>query len=72
MNDWLGRVIGVLTLTPYDSWRRTRAAHHASSGNLDRRGNADQTIRVRQARGFLVADDRSHSLWISRRDPFRA
>ena len=21
-NDWVGRVIGVLTLTPYDCWRR--------------------------------------------------
>ena len=36
-NDWVGRVIGVLTLTPYDFWRRMHAAHHASSGNLDRR-----------------------------------
>ena len=30
--------IGVLTLTPYDYWRRTHAIHHATSGNLDRRG----------------------------------
>ena len=22
-NDWVGRLIGVLTLTPYDSWRRS-------------------------------------------------
>lgn len=35
-NDWVGRVIGVLTLTPYDFWRHTHAIHHASSGNLDR------------------------------------
>lgn len=41
MNDWLGRAIGVLTLTPYDFWRRTHAAHHASSGNLDQRGMGD-------------------------------
>ncbi len=40
-NDWVGRVIGVLTLTPYDFWRRTHAVHHASSGNLDRRGMGD-------------------------------
>jgi omega-6 fatty acid desaturase (delta-12 desaturase) len=38
VNDWVGRVIGVLTLTPYDFWRRTHALHHATSGNLDRRG----------------------------------
>jgi omega-6 fatty acid desaturase (delta-12 desaturase) len=37
-NDWVGRAIGVLTLTPYDHWRRTHAVHHATSGNLDRRG----------------------------------
>jgi omega-6 fatty acid desaturase (delta-12 desaturase) len=40
-NDWTGRVIGVLTLTPYDYWRRCHAAHHASAGNLDRRGIGD-------------------------------
>ncbi len=37
-NDWVGRVIGVFTLTPYDYWRQTHAIHHATSGNLDRRG----------------------------------
>jgi omega-6 fatty acid desaturase (delta-12 desaturase) len=40
-NDWIGRIIGVLTLTPYGFWRRTHAMHHASSGNLDRRGLGD-------------------------------
>jgi omega-6 fatty acid desaturase (delta-12 desaturase) len=48
-NDWVGRVIGVLTLTPYDFWRRTHALHHASSGNLDRRGIGDiDTLTVRE------------------------
>ena len=37
-NDWVGRTIGVLTLTPYDYWRKTHAMHHATSANLDRRG----------------------------------
>jgi omega-6 fatty acid desaturase (delta-12 desaturase) len=40
-NDWIGRAIGVLTLTPYDFWRQTHAEHHATSGNLDRRGIGD-------------------------------
>ena len=40
-NDWVGRAIGVVTLTPYYHWRRTHAVHHASSGNLDRRGIGD-------------------------------
>jgi omega-6 fatty acid desaturase (delta-12 desaturase) len=38
LNDWLGRIIGVITLTPYDCWRQEHAIHHATSGNLDRRG----------------------------------
>ncbi|HEX5741435.1 MAG TPA: fatty acid desaturase [Pilimelia sp.] len=40
-NDWVGRVIGVLTLTPYGYWRRSHAVHHATSGHLDRRGTGD-------------------------------
>jgi omega-6 fatty acid desaturase (delta-12 desaturase) len=48
-NNWVGRVIGVLTLTPYDFWRRAHALHHASSGNLDRRGIGDiDTLTVRE------------------------
>ena len=40
-NYWVGRVVGVITLTPYDYWKRSHAAHHASAGNLDRRGMGD-------------------------------
>jgi omega-6 fatty acid desaturase (delta-12 desaturase) len=43
LDDWTGRAIGVLTLTPYDYWRRTHAAHHATAGNLDERGIGDIT-----------------------------
>jgi len=41
VSDWLGRVLGVLTLTPYDVWRRTHSIHHSNSGNLTRRGIGD-------------------------------
>src|SRR6266516_4848892 len=48
-NDWIGRVIGVLTLTPYDFWRRTHAIHHATSGNLEHRGIGDvDTLTVNE------------------------
>jgi acyl-lipid omega-6 desaturase (Delta-12 desaturase) len=43
-NDLLGWVLGVLTLTPYLAWRREHAMHHASTGNLDRRGIGDITV----------------------------
>ena len=46
-NDWLGRMLGILTLTPYDYWRRSHALHHAATGNLDDRGVGDvDTITV--------------------------
>ncbi len=48
-NDWVGRAIGVVTMTPYDHWRRLHAIHHATSGNLDRRGLGDiNTLTVRE------------------------
>jgi omega-6 fatty acid desaturase (delta-12 desaturase) len=49
LNDWVGRVIGVITLTPYDFWRRAHGIHHATSGNLDLRGIGDiDTLTVRE------------------------
>jgi omega-6 fatty acid desaturase (delta-12 desaturase) len=29
-NDWLGRIIGVVTLMPYGVWRSSHALHHAT------------------------------------------
>jgi omega-6 fatty acid desaturase (delta-12 desaturase) len=43
VNDAIGFVTGVLTFTPYAQWRREHALHHASSGDLDRRGYGDVT-----------------------------
>lgn len=40
-NDTVGFITGVLTLTPYYHWRWEHAIHHASAGNLDRRGVGD-------------------------------
>ncbi len=40
-NDWVGRCFGIITLTPYYVWRRSHAMHHATSGNLDKRGMGD-------------------------------
>jgi omega-6 fatty acid desaturase (delta-12 desaturase) len=52
-NDWVGRTIGVVTLTPYDHWQRSHAIHHASSGNLERRGIGDiDTLTVREYLGL--------------------
>ena len=40
-NDRLGLVIGVLVLTPYYDWKHDHAIHHATAGDLDRRGIGD-------------------------------
>ena len=52
-NNWVGRVIGVLTLTPYDFWRHCHLVHHRNSGNLDRPalGGID-TLTVRDFRAM--------------------
>ena len=40
-NDMLGAITGVLCFTPYRHWRWEHALHHASAGDLDRRGTGD-------------------------------
>ncbi len=51
--DVVGFCIGVLTLTPYQYWRRTHAYHHAHSGDLDFRGFGDvDTLTVAEYRAL--------------------
>jgi omega-6 fatty acid desaturase (delta-12 desaturase) len=40
-NNLVGWVTGVLTLTPYGEWTHEHAIHHATAGDLDRRGHGD-------------------------------
>jgi omega-6 fatty acid desaturase (delta-12 desaturase) len=48
-NDIVGTITGVLTFTPYYQWRWEHAIHHASAGDLDRRGIGDiWTMTVRE------------------------
>ncbi len=48
-NDAVGWFTGVLALTPYVQWRRDHVLHHASSGDLNRRGHGDVwTLTVRE------------------------
>lgn len=51
VSDWVGRLLGVLTLTPYDVWRRSHSIHHSTAGNLDQRGIGDvMTLTVEEYR----------------------
>src|SRR5216117_1266963 len=48
-NDILGFITGLLTFTPYHHWRWEHAVHHATSGDLDRRGLGDMwTLTVQE------------------------
>jgi len=40
-NMWLGRITGFLVFTPFQRWTHDHAIHHATAGNLDRRGKGD-------------------------------
>ncbi len=59
-NAWLGTALGLLVFAPFVRWRHDHAVHHATSGNLDRRGVGDlPTITVaeygaRSRRGRLA------------------
>lgn len=40
-NRVIGTITGVLTLFPFDQWGHDHSVHHATSGNLDKRGTGD-------------------------------
>ena len=48
-NLWLGRAIGLLLYSPFHRWRHDHAVHHATAGDLDRRGTGDlHTLTVEE------------------------
>jgi acyl-lipid omega-6 desaturase (Delta-12 desaturase) len=40
-NRWFGVFVGLLVYSPFHAWRQEHAGHHATSGDLDRRGIGD-------------------------------
>lgn len=51
-NRAVGAVTGLLTLIPFEHWRHEHSLHHASAGDLDRRGHGDvETLTVREYLG---------------------
>jgi omega-6 fatty acid desaturase (delta-12 desaturase) len=43
-NRIVGYAAGLLTLTPFEKWQRAHAEHHATAGDLDRRGTGDMWL----------------------------
>jgi omega-6 fatty acid desaturase (delta-12 desaturase) len=62
-NNVLGFISGVLSFTPYQYWRHAHAIHHATAGNLDRRGVGDIWT-------MTVAEYERASLWLRLRYRF--
>jgi acyl-lipid omega-6 desaturase (Delta-12 desaturase) len=56
LNDLFGHAFGVVTMIPYAAWRREHAVHHATCGNLARRGVGDVTT-------LTVAEYGARSRW---------
>jgi len=40
-NTWLGVALGLVVFSPFVSWKHNHAVHHATAGDLDRRGVGD-------------------------------
>ncbi len=68
-NDLVGFITGIITFTPYDKWRREHAVHHATSGDLDRRGIGGDvwTMTVDE---YLAAPWRTRWAYRIYRNPF--
>ena len=58
VNNWVGRFCGVLVFAPFRTWQHEHARHHATAGDLDRRGEGDVPT-------YTVAEYRAMS-WLQR------
>lgn len=67
-NQWLGCLTGLLCFTPFQRWRREHSLHHASAGDLDRRGTGDVwTLTVQE---YLEASRWKRFAYRLARNPF--
>ncbi len=67
-NRTVGTAMGVLTLFPFDQWGHEHAVHHATSGNLDKRGTGDiWTLTVEE---YLAAPLKTRLAYRFYRNPF--
>ena len=67
-NDRLGTILGIMTLFPYEKWKRDHNIHHATSGNLDKRGTGD--IWIMTVNEYLQASFWQKLIYRLYRNPF--
>jgi acyl-lipid omega-6 desaturase (Delta-12 desaturase) len=68
VNTILGYISGILTFTPFDDWKYAHSLHHATAGNLDRRGIGD--IWTMTTEEYLAAPLRTRVAYRIYRNPF--
>ena len=55
-NRIVGTITGIITHFPFEKWKREHSIHHATSGNLDKRGTGDVWV-------MTVEEYREASIW---------
>jgi omega-6 fatty acid desaturase (delta-12 desaturase) len=64
VNELVGYLTGIMTFTPYHDWRIEHAKHHATAGDLDRRGLGDiWTMTVSEYREASFAQRLGYRLY---------
>jgi omega-6 fatty acid desaturase (delta-12 desaturase) len=67
-NTIVGYITGIMTFTPYEEWKHSHAVHHATVGDLERRGSGDiWTMTVEE---YLACDKWKRLKYRVYRNPF--
>ena len=66
-NLWLGTALGLFVYSPFLRWRHDHAIHHATSGDLDRRGGGD--VRTLTVGEYLALPSRAQLAYRLFRNP---
>ncbi len=67
-NDRLGLALGVIVWTPFYQWKHSHAVHHATAGDLDRRGTGD--VYTMTVEAYLAAPGYKNFGYRIMRSPF--
>lgn len=63
-NTWWGRALGLLLFMPFEAWGHSHAVHHATAGDLERRGTGDvPMLTVAEYRARTPREQRSYRMF---------
>ena len=67
-NAWLGTALGLLLFQSFAAWRHNHAVHHATAGDLDRRGVGD--VATKSVAEYCAMTPRERLAYRLYRNPF--